>query len=218
MIAKFALAGIIAPIWFTTLVVVQSLLQPDYSDVALPISALAAWPYGWIQKLNFFVFSALMLAYAVGLQRGVQPGRANWIGFAFLAVSGVGALVAGLFSCQRAAGDLIVPIGHRVGAVMSFMGAGVGLIAMSRAMAADPKWRSLAGYALACGVAIVLMFVLMGPLTLRDDAPLHAWTGLLQRIVLVAWFPCTIVLSIRLRRVARAGAMSHVSAPFVARK
>jgi hypothetical membrane protein len=209
MTAKLALAGIIAPLWFTTLVVVQSLLQPDYSNMALPISALAAWPYGWVQKLNFFVFSALMLAYAVGLQRGVQPGRANWIGFAFLWVSGVGLLVAGLFSWQRAAGDLIVPIGHRVGAVMSFIGAGLGLTAMSRAMVADPKWRSVASYALVCGVAIIVMFVLMGPLAVREDAPLHAWAGLLQRIVLVAWFPCTIVLSFRLRRVARASAMSR---------
>ena len=47
-----ALAGIIGPIWFTTLVVVQRWLLPDYSHVRLPISALAAWPTGWLQNVN----------------------------------------------------------------------------------------------------------------------------------------------------------------------
>ena len=52
--STLALAGIIGPIWFTTFVVLQGLLLPDYSHVRLPISALAAWPTGWIQNINFY--------------------------------------------------------------------------------------------------------------------------------------------------------------------
>ena len=37
-------AGIAGPIWFTALVIVQGILQPDYSHIAMPISALAASP------------------------------------------------------------------------------------------------------------------------------------------------------------------------------
>ena len=44
--STLALAGIIGPIWFTTFVVLQGVLLPDYSHVRLPISALAAWPTG----------------------------------------------------------------------------------------------------------------------------------------------------------------------------
>jgi hypothetical membrane protein len=204
MTTKLALAGILAPIWFTALVVVQSFLQPDYSQVALPVSALAAWPLGRIQILNFIVFAALMLAFAIGLRRGVQSTRTAWIGFAFLVVSAVGLLGAGTFPWQRTGTGFVVPVGHRVAAAMSFMGAGIGLSVMSRAMAADPKWRRVAGYTLACGIAMVLMFVLMGPLAIRDNAPLHAYAGLLQRIVVLAWFSCTIVLSVRLLRLSRA--------------
>jgi len=204
MTAKLALAGITAPIWFTVLVIVQSLLQPDYSHVLLPISALAAWPYGWLQNLNFLVFGPLMIAYAIGLHRGVQSGRRGWSGAAFLVVSGVGIVVAGIFPWRQTEGDFIVPVGHRVGAVMSFLGAGIGLVAMSRRMAGDPKWRPVASYALACGVTMVLSFLLIGALAVRDDAPLHAWAGLMQRLVLAVWFPCTIVLAIRLLRVAGA--------------
>ena len=46
LIAPLAAAGVVGPIVFTVLVIAQGLLQPDYSHVALPISALAAWPSG----------------------------------------------------------------------------------------------------------------------------------------------------------------------------
>jgi hypothetical membrane protein len=71
-----ALAGVVAPPLFTAVVVVQGLLQPDYSHVAMPISALAAWPYGWMQRLNFWVFGVLMAAAAVGLIAACARGRA----------------------------------------------------------------------------------------------------------------------------------------------
>ncbi len=47
VIAALATAGIVGPIIFAVVAVVQSLIHPDYSDMALPISALAAWPDGW---------------------------------------------------------------------------------------------------------------------------------------------------------------------------
>jgi hypothetical protein len=60
VIAALAAAGIAGPVLFVVFVLVQSLLHPDYSHVALPISALAAWPGGWVQNANFVVFGLLM--------------------------------------------------------------------------------------------------------------------------------------------------------------
>ena len=39
---SLAFAGIVGPVLFTLLVIVQGLLQPDYSHIAMPISALAS--------------------------------------------------------------------------------------------------------------------------------------------------------------------------------
>ena len=64
-LGPLAVAGLIGPVWFVTLVIVQGILQPDYSHIRMPISALEAWPAGWIQRLNFVVFGAL-LAWSVG--------------------------------------------------------------------------------------------------------------------------------------------------------
>jgi len=77
MIAALAVAGIAGPVIFVVVVIVQSLLHPDYSHMALPISALAAWPGGWVQNVNFVVFGLLMIAYAIGLHFGVRPSRAG---------------------------------------------------------------------------------------------------------------------------------------------
>ena len=54
-----------------------------------------------------------------------------------------------------------------------------------------------------CGFTIVVLFVVMAALAVPEDGPLHPWFGLLQRVVLAVWFPCTIVTAIRLLRVAR---------------
>jgi uncharacterized protein (DUF983 family) len=35
------------------------------------------------------------------------------------------------------------------------------------------------------------------------SAPLHPWWGLFQWILLAVWFPCTVVLALRLLRVTR---------------
>jgi len=204
VIAALAAAGIVGPVLFVVVALVQSLLHPDYSHVALPISALAAWPGGWVQNVNFVVFGLLMTAYAVGLHLGVRPSRAGMIGLALLVLSGVGLIIAGFFPWRDAGGDFVVPVGHLVGAFLAFLGAGTGLIVISRRMAADPRWRSVATYALASGIAIVVLFVATFALVIPPGAPLQEWGGLLQRLTIAVWFPCLIVLALRLLRVARA--------------
>lgn len=70
-VKKLALAGIAGPVLFTVLVILQGQLIPAYSHVSLPISALEAWPTGWIQRLNFWVAGLLNIAFAYGLLRRV---------------------------------------------------------------------------------------------------------------------------------------------------
>lgn len=209
-----ALAGLVGPVWFTVLVIVQGLLQPDYSHVAMPISALAAWPYGWMQRLNFWVFGVLMAAVAVGLHGGMRAGRGGALAFPLLLTSAVGIVLAGVFSW---AGDpraqLVEPVAHIVAALMTFLGAGGGLVALSRRMADDPAWRSLSAYTRACGVAMLVLFPVMGFLAMPPGAPLHDLAGLLQRLVLLAWFPCVAVLSGRLLAATPAGSRAARRSP-----
>jgi hypothetical membrane protein len=200
-----AIGGIVGPILFTAAFILQALFRAGYSHVAEPVSALAAGPNGWLQNVNFFVLGPLMVAYAVGLHLGVRSSRFGLLGPALLAVSGLGLVVAGAFPGARdASGAFSVGPGHVIGASMAFLGAGAGLIAISRRMARDPRWRSVANYALASGIAVVVLFLATGPLAVPDEAPLHDYAGLLQRATVALWFACTIVLALRLRRIEKA--------------
>ncbi len=183
----------------------QSLLRPEHSLVADPISALAVGPNGWVQDVNFLVFGALMIAYTIGLHLGVRPTRRGVVGVALLVLSGVGLVWAGLFPSTDATDarwdDRVL---HIVTFPITFLGAGIGLIVMSRRMARDPRWRSVATYALATGIAVLLLLLVGGGLVRPPSAPLHLWWGLFQWVLLSVWFPCMVVLALRLLRVARA--------------
>lgn len=146
-----------------------------------------------------------MMAFAVGLHLGLRPVRWGVVGPALLVMSGVGLVLAGLFPARDTSGAFSVGPGHLVGALTAFLSAGTGLIVISRRVARDPRWRSLAGYTVASGIAILVLFLAAGRLAVPDDAPLHGWGGLLQRLTVAVWFPCTIVLALRLLRVARDG-------------
>lgn len=115
-----AIAGFFAPVASIVAVVVQGVMQPNYSHVRLPISALAAWPCGWIQSLNFFVFGGLMIVFVTGLDRSMHRGHGGIVGPALLVVSGIGLLLAGIFPWRLADGEFFVPPGHLLGAAFAF--------------------------------------------------------------------------------------------------
>jgi hypothetical protein len=177
-----AAAGICGPILFTVGFVVQELFRRgEYSPVAEPVSALEAGPGGWVQQVNLVGFGLLTMAFAVALHLGMRPTRAGVIGPAILVWTGVGLVLAAVFSLREdAAGATYDPTGLHVvnGAIFT--------------------------YTLATGIALLVMFVAFGVLVGADDAPLHPWAGLAQRVVLAVWFSCTIVLAVRLLGVLRA--------------
>jgi len=198
-----AYAGIAGPVIFTVLVVVQGVLQPDYSHIRLPISALAAWPLGWIQETAFLILGLCMIAFALGLHRGIRPGKTasqGGAGAALLAMGGVGILVAGAFSWKMVDGVPTETPPHVVGAITSFASTGLGFVRLSRRMSGDPGWRDLARYTQITGVAVLLLFIAVGFFAVDDGAPLHAWAGLLQRVLCLVLFSCLIVLAVRLSR------------------
>jgi hypothetical membrane protein len=218
MITLLAAAGIVGPIVFTLGFLAQEFFRRgEYSPMAEPVSALEAGPNGWIQQVNFVVFGLLTIAYAVGLHLGVRPTRAGVVGPAILAWSGVGLVLAGVLPLREdAAGVTYDATGlHIVNGMIFFLSLGPGLITMSRRLARDPRWRNLATYALATGIALLIMFVAFGRLVAPDDAPLHPWAGLAQRVAIAVWFACTITLALRLLRAARTANANSTTAEFV---
>ncbi|HEY9351050.1 MAG TPA: DUF998 domain-containing protein [Acidothermales bacterium] len=206
-LSRAAWAGIVGPILFVVAFLAQELARRnEYDPFAETVSALEAGPYGWVQQVNFVVFGVLTIVFAIGLHLGIQRSRAGVVGPALLVASGVGSLISAIFPLREdAAGMTYDPGGHMVGGMTFFLGSGVGLIVLSRRLRHDERWRGLAGYTLGAGLAIVAASPVMTVLVIPDDAPLHDWAGVAQRVILLVLFPCRVVLSIRLLRCAGGG-------------
>ena len=201
-------AGLIGPVLFTVTWVVQELFRmEEYSPIKEPVSALAAGPNGWIQSVNFAVFGMLTIAFAAGLyrvQRSSKPGR---VGSALFLVSGLGLLMAAAFPLrQDAAGVTYDPGGHFLAGITFFTSSAFALVAISFPLA---KRAEIHRFAMPVRVAGILMLVsnpVMGILMLPDDAPLHEWAGLAQRVIVLGLlFPARIAVSIGLLRTAAPG-------------
>lgn len=85
---------------------------------------------------------------------------------------------------------------------VTFLAAGIGLIALARRMRNDPRWVGVAGYTLATGIAILAFVPIHSVLALPADAPLHPLWGLFNWSVFVLWATGVAVLAARLLRTA----------------
>ena len=178
--------------------------------MAEPVSALEAGPNGWIQQVNFVVFGLMMLAFAVGMDRGLRPPRTWTLGPALLCIAGIGLFLAAAFPLREdAAGVTYDPGLHFVAGVTFFLSTSLALLALSRRLPKDSHWRGLAAYTAACGVLAFIGFVVLGRFAIPDGAPLHDYAGLAQRtVLLLVTFPCLVVLALRLRTSRRLSSSS----------
>jgi hypothetical membrane protein len=93
-----AWAGIIAPILFTILVAVESLVRQGYSQISNYVSELGIGSYAIIQNTNFIVFGLLSILFALGLEASLPASRGRskkgvvWL----VTVSGLGVVFAGV--------------------------------------------------------------------------------------------------------------------------
>ena len=198
-----SLAGITGPGLFTVVFLAQQWARrADYDWVAEPVSNLEAGPYGWIQQVNFVVFAILMALFAAGLSRDLHRHRLGWLGPALLGCSSVGLLLAAVFPIEQdVTGVAYDPGGHFISGVTFFSCSALALLALSYTMRIDPRWRGPASYALASGLVAVAGFVVLGRFAVLDEAPLHAYAGLAQRLLLVlVTFPCVVAIAVRLRQ------------------
>ena len=196
-------AGLIGPVLFTAAWVVQELSRvEEYSPIKEPVSALAAGPNGWIQSVNFAVFGVLTMAFAVGLYgvtRSSLPGR---IGSTLFLVSGLALLMAAAFPLREdPAGVTYDPGLHFAAGIAFFTSSAIALVVISFEIARRAELRRLAMSVRVAGILMLLSNPLMGILVIPDDAPLHEWAGLAQRVIVLGLlFPARFALSYRLLR------------------
>ena len=95
----YAICGIVAPILFWFMVVIESLLRPGYSQYYNFVSDLGVGHLSILQNINFIIFGILTIGLAIGLRNGLPnpKGKSLKVGVWFVILFAVGVLLAGVF-------------------------------------------------------------------------------------------------------------------------
>jgi hypothetical protein len=188
-------AGIFSAVLFGFVITAQGALHPGYNQVREIISVLGTCHNGWIQNMNFIITGVAMLIFARGLWTSSLRGFGARFGPALLGVSAIGLIMAGFFPMARAGGISVQTPAHALGAILAFLGAGLGLFFSSLAFGRSKGFRGASiGVGLA-GFGVVALFLAFMFLAIPSEGPFHAYAGLLQRVILVLWLVAVIAVS-----------------------
>lgn len=207
--------GIVAPILFSAVFMLDGALKPGYSAMSEAVSYLEVGSYGWVQVINFAVMGLLTTGFGLGIalaMRGVIGSRARWLAAAFFALSGAGYLMASLFP-PAAFGQPqtdVVPTLHTVAFELVFFGLGPACVTIAVALIRAGRWRFYAGYSLVTGILLLLpplgnLYSLSVPTQeAAFSNPQHfQFGGVFNRIVLAIAFSWYVLTAIRLLRYQR---------------
>ena len=191
----FALCGIVAPILFTILVIVESLLRPGYSQIFNDVSDLGIGPYSIIQNINFIIFGLLSIGFAMGLGANLshRAGKATkWL----VVVFGVCIILAGvtLFSVGANVTYAKDVIAHGLVSAIAFL---VIIVAQFTAWHAlrnseNSIWGSYRIFSLIMGLMSIFTLLL---LSYTQFSPYH---GATERLFIAMWMIWIEVTGIKL--------------------
>jgi hypothetical protein len=97
-------AGLIGPLLFFVVVIVEGATRPGYNTWHHVVSTLALGPGGWVVSAGLAVLGVLLLCFAIGLRRVLQPGRGSTWGPILIAVSGLAFIAEVIFASDPALG------------------------------------------------------------------------------------------------------------------
>jgi hypothetical protein len=213
------LCGVIGPLLFILVLLIEGATRPGYSAWQTDGSYLALSNQGWEQIANFLVCGLLCIAFAVGLRRLWRTGRASVWGPLLIGLFGLGLLIVGVFVTDPGGG---YPPGAPINGSPSTLhgwihGITGGLIfnvvlpaacfVLSRRFAADPQHRRWATYSWLTGALILIISIpstIILPIAERAGFPVV--DGLFQRVEITlgwAWIALTALHLWREARTAR---------------
>lgn len=215
---KLLYAGIVGPLLFIAVFLVEGATRPGYSAWRHYVSQLATGDGGWMQTVNFLVCGTLVLVFAFALRAAIKGTRGSIGVPVLLGLFAAALLVAGTFATDPALG---YPVGaaqvhtahgmiHGLAGLFAFtlLPAAAFVMAWHFAAARERGWVI---YSAAVGGLIVVMFVASTTVSAMDAAGTwpNAPTGFLQRIAIIAgWTWLAMVALHQIRATARTSGVS----------
>lgn len=198
-------AGIVGPVLFVSVFLIEGWIRPDYSASRLEVSALSLGPRGSIQILNFVITGSLFLLFSNGLTRLSKSRNGIWLISRLLFLLGICLIFSGLFvmdspSAPRDSWTLHGWVHRLLGAVV-FTIFPVSCFLSWILFRYEPHWQRFRWWSFLAGCLIVLGIVCMKTGQLQPhDSFLASRLGLFQRIVLLVYMGWVFALAWQLNR------------------
>ncbi len=200
------LAGIIAPVLFVGVFVLEGWLRSGYNSQTMFVSELSLGPRGWIQIANFIIFALLLFAFSWRVTEMLKGGIAAKAGPLFLAAVATCCLLSGIFVTDP--GTIFTAQKSLHGIIHGIFGAVVFLImpiccfVFLRHFWNDPQWRGLRLWTLVAGIVIlaaVILLTIATKVSLAQNA-LAEWRGLIQRAAIIPYMTWLFIFALSARR------------------
>jgi hypothetical membrane protein len=179
----FALCGILAPIIFWLMVIVESLIRPGYSPVHNFVSDLGVGSLAILQNINFMIFGLLTIFLGLGLNGSLPIPRSRSLktGIWLVIIFGILIILAGVFPENYGSGAL-----HQSVSAFAFLSIIAAQLLVWKGLKGDDFaiWGKYRTYSLVSGLLSIIFLILLQ--VAISDFP--AYQGLAQRLFLaVPW-------------------------------
>ena len=210
---KLLYAGVIGPLVFIIVFILEGLTRPGYSAWRHYVSQLATGDGGWMQVVNFLVCGTLVVAFAIGLRHAMHGSRGSIGAPVLIGLFGTALVVAGVFPTDPALG---YPVGatrvhtvhgmiHGLAGLAAFSLLAASAFVMARHFSPEPGAGRWALYNLGVGLLIVAFFIASTTVSTLDARGVwpNAPTGFFQRIAIIGGWTWIAMVALRFIRLSR---------------
>jgi len=199
-----AWAGIIAPILFVTVFMVEGWLRSNYNPLSMYVSALSLGSRGWIQISNFLIFGTLLFLFTRSIAAEFPDGKASRGGLTLLTIISIGYFLSGPFVMDPMSTPLdqasVHGIVHGILGGIVFLLMPISIFVYWRRFRIDPQWHSIQGWTLGLGIICAIADILF---TFTSKSPslqniFINWFGFIQRSVIVPFMAWVFVFALAL--------------------
>ena len=198
----YALCGVMAPVFWLLMVIVESLLQPGYNQVSQYISDLGNYAlygsYAILQNLNFWIFGVLVIIFALGLRQAL-PQKSITVS---LVLFGIAIFVSGIFTDQPPPPGKHVSVHDLAGDVAFLSIALCQFFAWRRlrhtTVEEESAWSRYRNYSLVSGVITLILLVNLGV----AEGSNSVFVGLAQRAFFTVPWLWIEIMALRLFRLS----------------
>lgn len=203
-----AIAGIIAPVLYISMVIILGLLEPGYSQRTMMMSILGG-VQGWrgaIFNLGLVLIGILLIVFGFGLHRNINQGKGKRLGLVLLVIAGVGLMGSSYYHCDVGCVNVIHDPNfrgqmHMLFAFITGLSLAFSPLPFFFSMKQDSRWKNYRGVTLAAVILSNVPGIVMW-ITLFTTRLLE-WEGIIQRLGLVFPLIWVEVMAIKLLRTSK---------------